>query len=190
MDGYRRLERTRSVSAAGAVVGAGTVQARVRRAPRLTTSRVAGAMRLIAFVGVLALIIGTSVSLASADEQSTAKPVVERSSVDTPVVEKPVVEKAVVERATPAKPVVEKAAPAKSEAAPADAAEPEAADAVTVDPAAATGTASGAVPSAGLPLTGDLQIRWFLLGGATLVLMGMLVQVAGQPLPARAPARR
>ncbi len=193
MDGYRRLERTRS--AAGAALGAATVDAGIRRSPRLTRARVAGALRLVGFVGVLALIVGTSVSLASADERgepttrAAEAKVVEPTPVDTtPVADTvPVADTARESRAsTSDEPAMAEATDDVVETA-ADAA--PAADAVAVDASATAGTASGVVPQAALPLTGDLQIRWLLLGGATLVLFGMLVQVAGQPLPARARSR-
>lgn len=175
MDGYRRLERTRSVAGTAAVVGAGTVKARVRRSPRLTGARVAGALRLVGFVGVLALIVGTSVSLASADERSEP---VQRATTEP-----------AREAAAPkddASPTVVAAEEVAAEEVAGAAAEP---DAVAVDATATAGTASGATPQAALPLTGDVQVRWLLLGGAVLVLVGMLVQVAGQPLPARSHAR-
>lgn len=182
LDGYRRLERTRStVGGASAVVGAGTVApaldadampraTSLRRASRV---RAAGALRLLSFVAVLALIVGTSVSLASADERtaaprkesSTPEAVVERTAEPAKVESTPVVAREA------AKPVAE--APVKAAAEPAPVV-----------------TTQVTAPQAALPLTGDVQVRWLMLGGALLVLVGMLVQVAGQPLPARAAARR
>lgn len=141
-------------------------------------------MRLVAFVGVIALIVGTSVSLASADDRSAATP---------PAKTTPVAKVTTVAKSAPDAKVmtVAKAAPdAKESTAPADADETadvvEAADVVAVDPAATAGSASGELPQASLPLTGDVHVRWLMIGGAMLVLVGMLVQVAGQPLPARA----
>lgn len=199
MDGYRRLERTRSVAGTAAVVGAGTVKARVRRSTRLTGARVAGALRLVGFVGVLALIVGTSVSLASADERSapaqraTAKPMqavpAEESTSEAAPAPMTVAAVTAREAAAPkddVSPTVEAAEEVPAEQVADAAAEP---DAVAVDATATAGTASGATPQAALPLTGDVQVRWLLLGGAVLVLVGMLVQVAGQPLPARSHAR-
>lgn len=178
MDGYRRLERTRS--AAGAALGAASVEqgeVRVRRTSRMTRGRITGALRLVGFVGVLALIVGTSVSLASADERSEPA----ARAADATVVEStPVVDSTPVEDTTP----VENTTPVKERAADAPAA-----DAIAVDETTSAGTASGVLPQAPLPLTGDLQVRWLLLGGSTLVLLGMLVQVAGQPLPARPQSR-
>ena len=152
-------------------------------------------MRLIAFVGVLALIVGTSVSLASADERSAAPPVAKKSVAKEPTVERAVAKETPVDTATAPTATVGKAAPSKSEAVADDSpasseadttAVADTPDAVAVDPAATAGSASGEIPQARLPLTGDVQVRWLLLGGAGLVLVGMLVQVAGQPLPARA----
>lgn len=192
MDGYRRLERTRS--AAGAALGAASVEARVRRSPRLTRARVAGAMRLVGFVGVLALIVGTSVSLASADERSAP---VQRAAAKPATTAKPAVSAPDTASSTVTVSEIrsrEGAAP-KADAAPKIEAAEEVADAaaepdaVAVDATATAGTASGATPQAALPLTGDVQVRWLLLGGAVLVLVGMLVQVAGQPLPAHARPR-
>ncbi|MCW2921657.1 MAG: hypothetical protein JWL76_1531 [Thermoleophilia bacterium] len=162
-------------------------------------------MRLVAFVGVLALIIGTSVSLASADDRAPAKTVAARSADSTPTPTPVVARVTAGPKASAAKesgaskesiapkesaaPKVD-AADADAEAAPdaAAAADADTGDALAADPSASAGTASGELPQAGLPLTGDVHVRWLMLGGAMLVLLGMLVQVAGQPLPA--PARR
>jgi LPXTG-motif cell wall-anchored protein len=172
MDGYRRLERTRSVvgaSLGSATIGSVQPQPAPRAARRPSRARVAGTLRLAGFVGVIALIIGTSVSLASADERtepasSSAPAKVERASAPEPKQDEPVVERAAPE------PIVEPA--------------PAAAD--VVEPTSTNlGSANGSLPAASLPLTGDEQVSWFVLGGSLLVLVGMLVQVAGQPLPAR-----
>ncbi len=216
IDGYRRLERTRSV--VGASLGAATMGAvepvdreqRIeprasRRSSRLTRARVAGAVRLVGFVGVLALIVGTSVSIASADQRrgdATPAPAgTERTAskqVDPEPVEAKPVDAEPVERLasraadTPAvkEPPATSRAADKPVAAPAEVADvtPEPAAAIADD--AGTGTATGAIPSAPLPFTGELQVRWIVLGGSLLVLVGMLVQVAGQPLPARASRTR
>lgn len=170
LDGYRRLERTRSVRGvdAAAVVGAAVVTTRDRRVPRLTRARIAGAMRLVAFVAVLALIVGTSVGLASADERSAA----------------------VRAKAPVAKSTIEKTSTKKTSTSEVAREDHSAHEAATAEPAVSTGTATGAVPQATLPFTGaDDHLSRILLGGALLMLVGMLVQIAGQPLPARAHVR-
>lgn len=169
--GYQRLARTRSVvSEAQVQLEVGTVDAAPR--PRRRAPRLAGALRLAGFVSVLAIIVGTSVGLASADTRGAEQTAQPRTTTVTKV----------AQDAEPTEKV-----PAASEAArPVDDTTPAAragADgaAGAVVPVAAAGTAAGE-----LPLTGERAIEHVLLGGALLVLLGMLVQVAGQPLPARA----
>lgn len=199
MDGYRRLERTRSVVGAAGAASVGVVKPDVtRRRPRVTRARVAGAMRLVGFIGVLALIVGTSVSIASADDRpAEAAPVKSAAAADPvrqPVAEEPAVSEAVAETTGVEKiPVVAREAD-KSGVAPADAdvaeaGEPAPSDALAVDASSSVGTASGEVPQRALPFTGEAEVRRLVLGGAIFVLLGMLVQVAGQPLPARSHAR-
>lgn len=196
MDGYRRLERTRSVgSASMGAVAVGTVEpseaVRERRSSRLSRARIAGAARLLAFVGVLALIIGTSVSLASADERSA--PDVEPASASANVdltgstSEADPVEPATSENPAPARDArgADKQPEPVAIVEELDPIEPTAVDSTT-DVASANGVAP---TGSSLPLTGDIQVRWLLLGGAGLVLLGMLVQIGGQPLPVRARAR-
>jgi hypothetical protein len=54
--------------------------------------------------------------------------------------------------------------------------------AVAVAPVAALARSRAVAPRAELPFTGDRLTQVLLLGGAVLVLLGMLLQIAGQPL--------
>lgn len=181
IDGYRRLERTRRVAApdAGVLVATAAVAPRSRR---IRPARIAGALRLAGFVAVLAIIVGTSVGLASAgtrggDERAATRP--------TPAAVHTVVAREGRPEAKPkpepgATATRENAAPAKAPAASEDAG--VAVAGVSDVPAAA---AAPAPRARALPFTGALEVQRVLLAGASLVLLGMLVQIGGQPLPAR-----
>jgi hypothetical protein len=150
IDGYRRLARTRGASNPDATDGHEATPPSASRPRRLrwpSGHRIAGSLRLLAFVAVLATIVSTSVTLASADPADESQPVVSGTTVES----------------TP-----EPIAPVAAEPAPAEA----------------------AAPARSLPITGVLDVPRMLLLGSLLVLVGMLVQVAGQPLPARAPEHR
>src|SRR5699024_9267154 len=67
MDGYRRLARTRSGEPIVRTVAAEDLPPR----RRVGASRLAGALRLAGFLSVIAVIVGTSVTLASADPDET-----------------------------------------------------------------------------------------------------------------------
>lgn len=191
IDGFRRLERTRNVAAAGHVPVA-TAVVPPRRRP-LPTARVAGMARLAGFIAVLAIIIGTSVGLASADSRADARRDAARS---TTTAEPTPAAAASVEREAPAT-VTKQSAPADAKASDAvPAAESsEPVETVAVAAAAESGAAPAATSapstaSGALPFTGEPSLDRYLLIGAALVLLGMLMQIAGQPLPAnRVPAR-
>lgn len=182
-DGYRRLERTRRV-AAQAPVQAATAVVPPRRAP-VRGSRIAGFVRLACFVSVLAIIVATSVGLASADTraqaqretavQADASPEPAGASRVEPESEASAVD--VAGRASDDAPGIAGAANATT---------PK--DDVQVPVAGAT-TAPSAARPARLPFTGEPSLDRFLVAGAALVLLGMLLQIAGQPLPDRARAR-
>lgn len=166
IDGYRRLDRTSTIQAARPV------------APRRRLGRrLASSLRLVAFVGVLVIIVGTSVSLAGS-RTTTRTPAKREPAVVTVTQVKPVATPTARERAA------EKIPTPKTKSTPIVAAtEPAAADAAT-DAAAAPREI--AAPTGALPLTGVVDVSHMLLAGSVLVLLGMLVQIAGTPLPARA----
>ncbi|MBC7460279.1 MAG: hypothetical protein H7287_02855 [Thermoleophilia bacterium] len=171
IDGYQRLRRGTSLVPPHAPGAAPTampesVERRDTGAARSWRRRIVGATRLAGLAAVLAVIVGASVGLASSD---TTHPRSNR------------------ERA------------AMSSAAPAAAATPNIAGAraaaveVVAQPIpSATAVADIAAPAANraLPFTGDRTAPTLLLGGAALVLLGMLLQIAGQPLPAARTAMR
>lgn len=183
LDGFRRLERTRSVvldqqAVRAAVATLEPTRERPRR--RRGTQRLAGAARLVAFAAALVIIVGTSVSLANSGRTSSTTERVPSAKPAQPVVVAAVdpVEDAPTERAPAAEPV------ARADAAPAPDPEPDPDPIVAAGPTlAATDTS----PSRTLPFSGpEDTVQLALLGGSLLVVLGMLVQVAGQPLPARA----
>jgi hypothetical protein len=200
IDGYRRLERTRKV-AAGHVPVATAVVPPKRRA--VNSARVAGMLRLAGFIAVLAVIVGTSVGLASADNRAGARRVAaEKSTTETSVAasastteavsDKPSVSALAKDHPAPGDDAAEHSHAAASDDAPEAAEAPAVEESVAVAaadttpaPAATAGTATTS-----LPFTGEPSLDRILLFGAGLVLLGMLVQIAGQPLPARARSRR
>ena len=177
MDGYRRLARTRSASPppdSQPTDPTPPTAALEWRRLRIPVARAAGALRFMAFVAVLAIIIGTSVSLASGDPQERQAAV----SATKPA--------AATAQATPARDstvakVAERAdAPAATPVTTSTKVEPNAAE-----PATTSAAASAPTSTRSLPNTGDDDIARLLLAGAATMLLGMLVQIAGQPLPAR-----
>jgi hypothetical protein len=177
LDGYRRLARTRGAASTTPVA----VDPERRRA---RAGRIAGALRLVVFVGVLAIIVGTSVGLASADTRGkdrTADKVVSNEA-PTPALQGPILDVASTNPvARDTADVVKHPAKATPKV--------DAAPKVTAAQAVAPTTAAAVRPRGSLPYTGAPEIDRLLLGGAMLVLLGMLVQIAGQPLPATARAR-
>ena len=180
IDGYRRLARTRSAatpargSEPGAAVAPQPTGTRTRRA------RFAGGLRLLGFVGVLAIIIGTSVSLASADTRDAdATSGTDSAARSTAPVQ------------APGRAALERAADAKEQAA-ADAVVPAVSTTAVTPPSDVATSSSAATPAgtASLPVTGETGVELVLLGGSMLVLFGMLAQIAGQPLPASASSRQ
>jgi len=115
-----------------------------------------------AFLAAIGVIIATSVGLASADSRSSK----ERSAAAGAAAAAKVVEAA------------KQPAPARAASSTSIA---------TVAPAAAM--QQQARTRRQLPFTGEPMLDRVLIAGAGLLLVGMLVQVAGQPLPARHPAR-
>jgi len=168
LDGYARLARTRA-----AMRGRADEEGAVSRRPR--SQRIVGALRLVGFVAVLAMIVGTSVGLASADPSSSSSKPQRRAAAAAPVVDEAIAERDV-------EPVAREATAATE----ADD-EPVAVEATTA--VAPESAAAAPTTDAALPFTGPNDIDLMLLGGAVLVFLGMLVQIAGQPLPAHA-ARR
>ena len=55
--------------------------------------------------------------------------------------------------------------------------------------ASAAETSAVPTPAGALPRTGEGDVSRIVLAGSLFVLLGMLVQIAGQPLPARARTR-
>lgn len=179
IDGYRRLERTRSMPPRPAE---GTAGGAVRAPAR--SARVAGALRLVAFIAVLAVIVGTSVGLASADtrpaERTPARPPSEQPTRDGSAArDLPPPRSAVTADGDS---VANSRAARDKVAATSDAAASSGAARTTPASRAARAAAAGAGDE--LPFTGEPQVEHVLLGGSTLVLLGMLAQIAGQPLPA------
>ncbi|MCW2924086.1 MAG: hypothetical protein JWM98_1490 [Thermoleophilia bacterium] len=203
LDGYRRLARTRhAVAAAGVEAVAGTdVAARPSAARPSRTRRVAGAIRLAGFVAVLALIVGTSVSLAGTDDHPAQRPAAARHAASTATATAATshATAAVAHAASPlardtspdVKPDAATTAHADTDASAAGSTATDAASAPEPAATIAPAAAAAASPTTGsLPLTGETRLQWPLLGGALLALTGMLLQIAGQPLPARARTRR
>ncbi|MCW2971819.1 MAG: hypothetical protein JWN72_92 [Thermoleophilia bacterium] len=199
IDGYQRLRRGSSVAApyapdatpagvlgpvelAGSGAGTGAV--------RTWRHRVVGATRLAGLVAVLAIIVGASVGLASSDSthpRSNRERAATSSTAPEPVVPTADVVAAVAKPATSAK-----AAPATTSTVEPDVV---AEAAIKAAPSATTVAerAASIRPDRVLPFTGDRTAPSLLLGGAALVLLGMLLQIAGQPLPAQrraSPAER
>lgn len=217
MDGFRRLEKARSGERAATAT---TLHERVNSADRGSTSRVAGALRLIGFLAVIMVIVATSVGLAiadSSDESSTraataTKPSPAQTVTKKAVASKPAPAKAAAPKVATAKLVpatkIPTTSPVKTNVTPSSSVTPSpsvaartstktVSDAATTAPlrqvndVAVTSTTAAAQPSAEqLPMTGDASVQHVLLAGAVLVLIGMLVQIAGQPLPAHVVARR
>lgn len=194
IDGYRRLARTAAARTPQAPIDPGAVDVVARDTSGRRRARAAGALRLVTFVTVLAIIVGTSVSLASADTRPRAERAqrtadragrAEPTEVGTPLV------------------VTAQAEQDGASTGADEAAAMEAAD-TTADPSV-SGRAPGPTAVAGisdapatstpartaeLPFTGEPTVDRVLLAGALLVLTGMLVQIAGQPMPARATRAR
>jgi hypothetical protein len=200
IDGYRRIART-PVDPVDADV---PTPVRVRR-----SRRVAGATRIAGLLAVIAVIAGASIGLATADPKNThgeraaqvsapkhrteaAQPrttdAIEQAS-PTPVAAPHVAARASTKKivhAPTARTHVTRPH-ATPRAAPVAAAAPAAAA-----PATQSVAAPAHVPAAELPFTGaaDTLLLRLLLGGATLTLLGMLVQIGGTPLPAQAIERK
>lgn len=181
IDGYRRLERTRRIAAPERVpVATAVVPPRRKRA---RSARVAGIVRLATFVTVLAVIIATSVGLASADTRAAAK----RSAVRTKQSHATHVASSTPANAPTS--LVKSSAKSADDATEGIADKADAVEEPTPVAAAAANpaprAAAGSTKTAELPFTGEPSLDRILLAGASLVLLGMLVQIAGQPLPAR-----
>ncbi|MCW2962106.1 MAG: hypothetical protein JWM90_2493 [Thermoleophilia bacterium] len=179
LDGYSRLARTGTVVASSSEPSTPDLRDSVaQRRRRRGGWRFAGGLRFLGLAAVLVLIVGASVGLASADPRgartSTAAATHEKT---TPV----------VRDAVDAIDSIETRAAAEK---PKDPTATERVASTTVASAVPEADAIVAPANAQLPVTGDRTIEMFVLAGATLVLMGMALQIAGQPLPARARARR
>jgi len=200
LDGYRRLERTRLGAAPSVepteLPTALDVDAAPRRARRV---RVAGALRLVGFLAVLATIVGTSVGLAQADQEPKAATAARTATSDA-------VDGVVLGPDVPVARDTADVGPPKAETAPvADVTEtsdstPRASSDDTADESTGSGaspapsasaaeTSAVPTPAGALPRTGEGDVTRIVLAGSLFVLLGMLVQIAGQPLPARARAR-
>lgn len=206
IDGYKRLAKTQqAVRTPGGTAGALQVLEPVRSRSRI--NRWAGPIRLVGFAAVLAIIVGASVNLALADQRSPART---SGTQATPAASGSLAR--AVDRATAVGTTAlssssvqfSGAKPADTPgAARSDRADPGAPPA-TSKPAPETAPAPSAVPSSSrsapaarsaarsgspLPFTGGSLLARPILGGAVLVLLGMLLQIAGQPLPARVTRR-
>lgn len=200
MDGYRRLERTRTVATPShAIAATAVLDERVgsRESRRRSARRLAGAVRLLAFVVVLAMIVGTSVSIARSTSGDPAPATREPASEKAAIVAEDDATTTVDSTRSPlsaSADVSAKDAPAaKAGDSSSDAASSDdvvVADTASAAPAATAAPSSTTTTERALPLTGTIDSKLILLAGCALVLLGMLVQVAGQPLPARARARR
>lgn len=220
IDGYRRLARTRGAVAAEAstelLTDAASPRVSRRRRPR-AGARLVGSLRLVGFVGVIVLIVATSVGLASAGTSRDSAPRADAattspdtssndssgttsssasSSAPTAIDDGP------SSSTTPAPSssgssssgsegsvAVESDAVAEVDGSAAASDEHAGHHATAVEAVAAgpaRTTASRELPFSGPPV----EVQRVLLGGALLVLVGMLVQAAGAPLPARAHTRR
>jgi hypothetical protein len=184
IDGFRRLERTRSVTTGtapidgvSAVVDAQAVTA--RRPRRSLGRRIGSSLRLVSFVAALVAIVGTSVSLAGSN--GTRRDVAKRESA------------AVAGTSTSSTSAKSSVDSPSTPAAKAD--DAAVADATGIETIPTPKTAAAAVvpatttavtaPARSLPLTGVIDTTRLLLAGSLLVLLGMLAQIAGTPLPAR-----
>jgi hypothetical protein len=181
IDGYRRLARTRGASSGDGAPAAETTPptaSRPRRLRRPSGQRIAGSLRLLAFVAVLATIVGTSVTLASADPADERASRASAEPAPIPAADEPAAAESRADApADESEPVISGTAVETTQ-------EPTAVSAPEPTPAAAD------APARALPVTGVLDVPRMLLLGSLLVLVGMLVQVAGQPLPARAGVHR
>ena len=216
MDGYRRLNRTTSVRGSGgvaAIVGvtrpsdiASVVAPAATRRPR-RGRRVAGGLRLAGFGAVIALIVGTSVALAgggsidspakrrsataAAPATFTADPAKVSARRDT--AKAPVAGAMMNTKAATPHSAVAKTSPATKSSVIAKAA---AADTTRVVSSTATQAAASpviarrAAAGAELPFSGERELSIVLLAGSVLMLLGMLTQIAGQPLPASSASSR
>lgn len=176
IDGFRRLERTRTVATTSAAIAASATfderPAMPRASRRRRARRFAGAARLLVLVAVLATIIGSSYSLASSGGGVERAPAEREPATDTvparssePTTSSPTGDAAASDMvATATEPTVEP---------------------VATEVVAAAAPATVTAPTGQLPLTDFFDMQRLLLAGSLLVLLGMLVQVAGQPLPAR-----
>lgn len=189
INGYQRLRRGSSSTApsSGELVAQAETLAPTAPPPiRRRMRRFVGVARFAGLVTVLAIIVGASVGLASSDSphpRTTSTRTASTGSVPAHVFG-PVESSAHTPRAS-TKPSAHTHTRARTTKAVAHAT--RVADAAT---ATATTTASAHPEAAQLPFTGDRTAPIMLLSGAALVLLGMLLQIAGQPLPAARRAAR
>lgn len=218
MDGYRRLARTRSLAAGTAAAAGSTAVAGLAAADaddalgaaglgdatptssRRRRQRALGAARIALLACTLATVVGTSVGLARSsspadagakhrDEVVTVESAANRSHSAVTAATRATAKGSDTEKApaTPNAPATAKAAAVAAK--PAARAAASSTSATTVP---ATVPARPRPSATALPFTGDPLAYRVLLAGAALILTGMLVQIAGEPLPARrraAPAR-
>ena len=212
IDGYRRLERTRGGGAPTLEPPELPAAAAAPSTRRARGARAVGALRLTAFIAVLATIVGTSVGLASADQQSTihgaADDGVAARATDTSMVlgppardeasSDPAASRSSAERisllardtADTGRPKAEtKPVAETTERAVGADPEPATPAADSAPSTASSGSAEAPTPTGALPITGDGDSMRIVLAGAAFLLLGMLSQIAGQPLPARAGSR-
>lgn len=134
-------------------------------------TRILGAVRLLAFAAALAMIVGTSVALASAEDRGTQRVA---AAKDTALLTKDAPDAADDTADVDTTDAVDTSADSAAETTAAD---------VATEPVV---TASAS--DSDLPVTGPRDIPWAILAGASLLLLGMLVQIAVEPLPARSGA--
>jgi hypothetical protein len=181
--GYQRLRRGSPASNdllpddAIGVPGSSVAHAHPRRS---RIHRVAGGARLAGLITVLAIIVGASVGLASSDQTHPRH--IERAATATAVSSKALIgPKLRASSATKASTTKAVAIPKRPVAIA-----PKLVPPPTVVAAVTTATVK---PTTALPFTGDRTPAVVLLGGGILVLIGMLLQIAGQPLPVRSIGR-
>ena len=188
LDGYQRLRRGPVASArAASEVGPLTMEAATPTRRRVLR-RMVGAARLAGLVAVLAVIVGASVGLASSGP-SEPRDVRATAATGPLTVPAPVGPTRALHAAAAAKATHVSKATHAPKATPVATAAKAPAVAVETPSQSVVASPRAAAPRAQLPYTGDRLSLAVLLAGAGLVLLGMLVQIAGQPLPSAAASR-
>jgi hypothetical protein len=184
LDGYSRLARLGVPARPPALDAAEHVAPRRRRR---RSWRFVGGLRFLGLACVLAVVVGASIGLASADPRQSPRGERDGDRVDAAQALTGIAATKVKPDATPSSAEDAQGAEASEAVEPSSTPTqaPATAPAARTTPPVASAAATGA-----LPFTGDRTVELTMLGGALLIMLGMAAQVAGQPLPARAHARR